>query len=240
MIRSFEKLRHGWFSDAINLNVVKEPVWRARLNNAFLCWAFRQPVPRPAIPDRLGYEHPDQNPRTQRYWENRPILYESPAGTDPWLIELARVTIPYASIGILKSFEQVVILTDEGEFCFSGSANWGHPFVLPDWLTITWHFRLERVTGTEPALINQSGLNVEALLPGEPHFDLAIMDNIWFPASSPASQNIHLTIGGRYRFRVLALVERDEEYTISIAAKIRGFRLSAFDAFTVLPVRSIW
>ena len=241
MIRNFDKLRHDGFARAIKKNVVKEPSWRARLNNRFIQWALSQPLEKPTVPARQLYELPELNPRTLHYWQNRPILYSAPAGTDPWLIELARVVIPSENIGILKSLEQVVVHPDlQNPNYFSISGQWGNPFPFPAGLIITWHLRLERVTGTEPALINQSGVGVQALLPGEPHFELPEFDNLWFPASSPASQNIHLTIGGRYRLRVLALVERADEYDLSIACKIRGFRLSPYDKFTLFPLRALW
>jgi hypothetical protein len=72
------------------------------------------------------------------------------------------------------------------------------------------------------------------------HFDISEMRDLWFPAASSSSQNFHLTVGSRYRLRVVAIVERDAEYALEIAAKIRGFELSSFDTTSLLAIRAIW
>lgn len=239
-MRSFERLRHDFFERAIKKNVVKEPAWRARLNNAFFSWAMRQPLEQSEIPCKNQFERPEVNPRTQRYIEHTYGLQTSPATGDPWMIELARTTVPGAFTAIIKSFEQFVSHASiEAPFICSESENWGNPFILPTDFDVTWHFRIERGDTPEPAQLNFNGLNPE--LPGEPHLEYSVMEDLWFPASSPASQNIHLTIGGRYRFRVIAIVTWPGDYLeMGIAAKIRGFRLSAFDRLTLLPIRSTW
>lgn len=238
-MRAFERLRHDMFSRVISKNVVPEPAWRARLNNSFIQWAMGQPLTRSEIPCKNEFERPEVNPRTQRYVEHTYGLQTSPAGGDPWMIELARLTIPSANTAIVKSFEQVVLQAGEETDVYSESQNWGNPFILPDGFNVAWHFRLERGDNPEPVQLNVSGVN--PVLPGEPHFEVSQMNDLWFPASSPASQNIHWTIGGRYRFRVIAIVTWPVAYEeVSIAAKVRGFRLSSFDRFTILPIRSNW
>ena len=240
MLRNFERMRHGMFNRAIFGNVVKEPGWRSRLNTAFIRCAFAQPLVRSEIPRKLLFEKPEMNPATQRYWEHTYGLQTSPAGTDPWLVELARVTIPQAAVGIVKSFEQFVYHPDIAEpVYYSESGNWGNPHILPAaTVTIRWIFRLERDEAPEPAQLVYSGPNPE--LPGVPHYEQPDMTELWFPAASPPSQNFHLTIGGRYRFRVFALLEWTAEYSIGVSAKIRGFRMSPYDSLTLRPLRSVW
>lgn len=222
---------------AIRFNILPEPRWKARLNNAFIRWAFSQPVPRGFYSINKD-ENPEQNPKTQRYWEHTFGLMEAPSGTTPWVIELARISIPDSFVGVCKGFEQFVDV--EGESPVTTSDDWGNPFILPDEIRITWYFRLERCDTGEPPQINASSVSPMILLPGEPHFDVSEMRDLWFPAASPPSQSFHMTVGGRYRLRILAIVERDEEYDIGIAAKIRGFRISSFGIFSNQSIRSIW
>lgn len=241
MARSWEKMRHLGFDRAIRKSVVKEPKWRARIPNGFISWAMAQYRPISPIKNRHAYQAPEINPRTQQYVEHTWGLMEAPAGTVPWLIELSRIVIPDNRIGIIKGLEQVLTHSDlESPQYFSTSANWGNPFPFPPTVDVTWYLRLERVTGVEPAQLNISAVGVQALLPGEPHFDLPELHDLWFPASSAASQNIHLAVGGRYRLRLCAIVERTAEYALSISGKLKGFHLSSFDSYTLLPVRSIW
>lgn len=228
------------FNRAIIKNVVKEPSWRSRLNSAFIRYACSHRPIRSEIPFKRWYEKPEMNPATQRYWEHTFGLQTSPAGTDPWLIELARVNIPQAYIGIIKSLEQFVYHPDiQNPVIYSGNSNWGNPHVIPvSTVTVRWLFRLERGDTPEPAQLNYSGPN--PIVPGEPHFEQPDMTELWFPAASPVSQNFHMTIGGRYRFRVFALLEWVSEFSIGISAKIRGFRLSPYDRLTLRPLRSVW
>lgn len=233
-------MRHGFFDRVIRKNVVKEPEWRARLNTSFLRFVSSQSLVRSEIPKKRLFEKPEVNPLTQHYWEHTFSVQDSPAGTDPWLIELARLNVPEAYTAVCKSFEQFVARTGESAIVYSLNEYWGNPHGLPDSVNIRWLFRLERGDTPEPAQINYSGLAPNPRIPGEPHFELPEMEEIWFPAASPVSQNFHMTIGGRYRFRVLALVERTSDVDLQISAKIRGFQLSSFDNFTLLPLRSVW
>lgn len=240
MLRSWEKMRYDGFSRAIQNNAIKEPSWHRRLNNRFLTWVMTQPIPvLPELPNKRAYQTPEQNPLTQRYWENTRGLLEAPTGTVPWLVELARISIPDESVAIVKGFEQFIDV--EGESPLTASADWGNPFILTQYgITVEWYFRLERNDGGEPAWINISSPTPRVYLPGEPHFDVHVYQDVWFPAGSPPSQNFHMTIGGRYRLRVLALVARTEQYDLKIAAKIRGFDLSNFDPNTLFAIRANW
>lgn len=240
-MRSWEKLRYGWYRTAIEKNVIREPRWRSRLNNRFFLWAMSGC--HYGRNSRLPFEKPEQNPLTQRYWENThpdsPLT--APAGVVPWVVELCRTSVPMASVAICKSFEQFVYHPDlQSPSHFSISSSWGNPFPLPATVRITWHFRIERSGTGEPVWINASSPTPAVLLPGVAHSDIAEVRDLWFPAASSSSQNFHLTIGSRYRLRVIAVVERDVEYELELAAKIRGFRLSSFDAMSLLAIRSIW
>ena len=244
MLRNFERLRQGYFQQAIIKNIVNEPKWHRRLNNGWLKWALNQPLSAPIVPEipcKRLYERPEVNPLTQKYVEHTYGLETSPAGGVPWLIELARVNVPEAYTLILKGFEQYLEHPDiQNPIYFSVSGLWGRPFQLPTGVNIVWLFRVERGDTPEPAQINLAAPS--HTLPGQPHFEIAEMHDLWFPAGSPPSQNFHMTVGGRYRLRVLALVTWaiGSSYQLQIAAKVRGFRISAFDKNTLLPMRSVW
>jgi hypothetical protein len=239
MLRNFEGLRHDMFARAIRSNVVIEPRWRRRIHNRFFRFATDHELVKPTTLSQGLFEHPELNPLTHRYWESTPNLYAAPAGIIPWVIELARVSIQDAQVGVCKSLEQVVIHPDiQSPQYYSTIASWGNPFVLPDLLTITWYFRLERCDTPEPPVINVSSPTPQVFLPGEPHFDLPQITDLWFPAASPPGQNIHLTIGSRYRLRVVAIVERTQEFAVSISAKIRGFSVGVYSDHTLRSIRS--
>jgi hypothetical protein len=244
MDRNFERLRHGFFQRSITKNIVNEPSWHRRMNNGWLKWAMSRPLSEPVvseIPYKRLYERPEVNPLTQHYIEHTYGLETSPEGGVPWLIELARINVPEAYTVVLKGFEQYLEHPDvQNPIYFSVSGSWGRPFQMPADIDVVWMFRVERGDTAEPPQINVAAPS--HTLPGTPHFEVAEMRDLWFPAGSPPSQNFHLTIGGRYRLRVLALVTWafGSEYQLQIAAKVRGFRVSAFDTMTLLPVRSVW
>lgn len=232
------------FDRVIKKNVVREPPWRSKLNVSFLRYSMalgRVVRPAPDTPFKLLYEKPEVNPLTQNYWEHTFDLQAHPGGVNPWLIELARVVVPEGYVGVLKSFEQVVEHEAiETPVHYSESGNWGRPFLIRDAnVSLTWYFRLEHWTGFEPPQVNTVN-PAPRDWPGVPHFEQPQMRDIWFPASSPASQNIHMTIGSGYLMRVLCLVELTAAYDLSISAKIRGFKMSAYNPSTLFAIRSVW
>lgn len=241
LMRNFEQLRYAMLNQAIRKNVIREPKWRSRINLGFLAWANLQATRHavaPTIFRQASYEHPELDPLTQRYWESTRGLLDAPAGIVPWVVELARISVQDGQIGICKSLEQVVIHPDlQSPSYYSTISSWGNPFVIPTTVGVTWHLRLERCDQGEPAWINASSPTPAILLPGEPHFDLPQITDLWFPAASPSGQNIHLCIGSRYRLRVIAVVTRTEEFALSVSAKIRGFSQGVYSPYTLRSLR---
>jgi hypothetical protein len=240
-MRAFERLRHSGLKYAIESNVINEPRWRSRLNNGYLRWAMSRFPSYSPIQNKAIFERPEQSPLSQHYWEQTEGLIAAPANLIPWVVELARIHVPDSWVGVMKSFEQVLIHVDvQNPIYFSQSGQWGNPFNLPATVQVRWHFRVERDDFGEPPLVNGSSLAPETLLPGNPHPDFPWADDLWFPAAAPPSQNIHLIIGSGQRLRIVAVVQRTVLYDLSIAAKIRGFRQSAYHPMTQLAIRSIW
>lgn len=242
MIRNFEKLRHAYFERTIGKSVMREPRWHSRLNDAFLNWAMRVKAPdSDVIPGQAHYERSSDNPLTQNYFESTIGLVTHPGGIDPWLVELARLTVPASKVAVVKSFEQVFIHSDvEGDTVFSASNLWGNPFSVSSVAAIDdieWLWRIEKTEGAVAPFVN---LTNPVQVPGIPHPEIASMHDLWFPAASSPSQNIHITIGGGMTLRLFSLVRLNAAYDIQIAAKVRGFHVSEFDAMTKLAIRSIW
>jgi hypothetical protein len=245
MIRSFDMATHTLFRRTIDRNVVKEPPWMAKLNNRFFVdamWRAAHPnmtspfADRGAIRNKRAYQAPHQSPLTQKYWESTLDLKTHPGGTDPWLVELARVDIQWDEVGVIKGFQQYLV---NEVTHYSESANWGRPFVPPTEASLTWYFRVESITGPTPPAISLLNPGPQDW-PGAPHQEFPQCRDLWFPACSPASQNFHLTVGPGNRLRVLALVDLVTDVDIEISAKISGYRMSLYAAETLLAIRALW
>lgn len=239
-MRDFPIDAHRGLTVAISKGIAREPRWRARLNSAWLTSVIEAELPIPAFPDRQRFDFADRNPLSMRTWENTRGLIAHPGGTDPWLVELARQPVEFNTLSVVKSFEQVLEHADiEDPIHFSQSGNWGRPFIFPVGLAIRWYFRLSPYNGASPPWINVFNPAPQDW-PGEPHFDISEMQDLWFPAGSPPTQSFHMLIGGGYLLRILALVELDAEYDLSIAAKIRGYSVGAYGVSSQLAIRSLW
>jgi hypothetical protein len=178
-----------------------------------------------------------QLPTTRRYTQSRgPVIGRL---TQPsalaWMAEVARFSVPYGSVGIIKSFEQYV---GQGETVYTTSEHWGNPYPLPT--SITWFFRLSHIHLLGSPWINVSGLSaIPDYLPGISYDDFARTDDIWFPAASSGSSNIHLPIPGGQVVRVIALVGASQT-PVSISAKLAGTVQSEMSKDAQFTVRTSW
>jgi hypothetical protein len=241
-MRNFEQLRYDFFRRIIDKNVLREPSWRERLNNAFLSWAMSvQPPASDVIPEQGKYERAADNPLTQNYFESAPVVMTHPGGVGDWLAEVARVIVPKSRVGVVKGFEQFLVHDDiAGDTVFSRADSWGNPFLASDIAavdSVRWLWRIEPTTGAVPAMISQVN---PPMIPGIPHPNVPEMTDLWFPATSAAAQNIHVTIGGGNTLRVFALITLNAEYALRVAAKVKGFTISQYDPMTKIAIRSIW
>jgi hypothetical protein len=239
-MRSFPRMAYHGLKCAVKRDIVKEPKWRRRIPLGWIGLAIREIAPSPTVPNRGNYDHPGTNPLSMRYWEQTRGLIDHPGGTDPWLVELARHVVPLGHVGVVKSFEQVLDHPAiEGSLYFTASSNWGRPYILPAGVTVRWLWRLDEYNGTSPPWI--STLNPAPQdYPGISHWDCPNMEDIWFPAGSPPSQNFHLLTTGGYCLRVLALIETTSDYALSVSAKIRGFDVGQYGLTSQLAIRSLW
>lgn len=179
-----------------------------------------------------------QLPTTRRYVQSRhPVAgrLTQPDAALPWMCELARFAVPFGSVGIVKSFEQYL---GQGETVYTTTENWGNPFVLTT--SVTWFFRLSHIHLLGTPWINVSGLSaIPDYLPGISYDDFERSNDIWFPAASSSSSNIHLPIPGGQFLRVLAIVGTSQT-PVTIAAKIAGTSQSEMSKDAQFTVRTSW
>jgi hypothetical protein len=186
----------------------------------------------------LGQQSSWQLPTTRRYLQSK----QPPAGapsTQPnpaldWMVELSRYAVPYGSVGIIKSFEQYV---SSGGTVYTVSENWGNPFASP---SVTWFLRLSHISKQAAPWINVSGLSaIRDYLPGTAYNDFEHSEDVWFPAGSSSSSNIHLPIPGGFVVRLIAIVDATQS-AVSIAAKLAGTTQSETNQDAQFTVRTSW
>ena len=243
-MRSYFKEVGDGFRAALSHGVVKEPSWRSRCNNAFVDWATSQIPPNESVKYQKGYEVSDQNPLTQRYFENTRgrVTYYDEAPSVAYYFEVAKKAVPPGFVGVVKSFQQyfahVEIATTT---VYSESDFWGDPFAIErdlGWIP-RWHFRIENYDGSEPAWITAPV--VGTVLPGIAHSDLAFSDGLGFPWVSPGAENIHLLIPGGKRLRVIVEVPAlESDLNIEVGGAIRGYTIGDYGYQTLLAIRSNW
>lgn len=193
----------------------------------------------PVVSPWLQKQSSWQLPATRRYVQSRfppttPSVQPNPAQN--WMAELARYPVPYGSIGIIKSLEQYV---SQGFQLHSTSANWGNPFSLG--IPISWYLRLSPYARLNDAWVNVSGAGaVPNLLPGFAYDDLSRTDDIWFPASSCSTTNVHLVIPGGYYLRVVVIVGANQGDAVSVACKLAGSVQLETNNEAQLTVRTSW
>jgi hypothetical protein len=179
-----------------------------------------------------------QLPTTRRYVQSRhPVSGKltQPNASLSWMAEIARFVVPYGSVGIIKSFEQYVA---QGETVYTTSAHWGNPFPLSS--SISWFFRLSHIHLLGNPWINVSGLSaIPDYLPGISYDDFARSDDLWFPACSSSSSNIHLPIPGGQFLRLIVLVGTSQT-PVSISAKLAGTVQSEMSSDAQFTVRTSW
>lgn len=186
----------------------------------------------------LGQQSSWQLPQTRRYQQSRfpsenPVTHAS--STLDWMVELARWPVPIGSVGVVKSFEQFV---GEEQSVYTTSNNWGNPYPLT--MNIRWFFRLSPIDSlSEPWIDVTGGGAVPQYLPGLPYNDLPFTDDLWFPAGSCSSANIHLPVPGGYSLRIVAIVTAPD-FDIRIAAKICGSVQSETNKDAQFVLRTSW
>ena len=222
------------FRRSFTAGVVREPRWHAEASQSWATMAALCHPRQPSIPAYPSFEQSAQQPGTLVHWEQSFALqtHPGPAPYGLWVIEVARHGCGDSETAVIKSFEQVYRLERETELSCPW---WGDPYRLwPD--RIRWHFRTESWTG---AFIPQWQALGAVDLPGDPHRETPVFDDLWFPAGSPTSQNIHVTIGSRTILRVLAEVPASSSIPY-VAAKIRGFGFRAFAPVNIPALKTIW
>lgn len=194
----------------------------------------------------LGQQSSWQLAATRRYQSSRfppgaPLA--QPVSDEDWCVEIARWPCPAGSVGIIKSFEQFFSrISLGGENVYTTSANWGNPYpTYPNSLGVRWYFRLSPLRLIDGRWRNVSGLSaIPEYLPGIPYDDFPWTDDLWFPAASSSSANIHFPVPGGHFLRVIAIVAGSQETSARISAKIAGSLQSELSRDAQFMLRTSW
>lgn len=188
----------------------------------------------------LGKQNTWLMPETRRYLTSvSPVVTPSVLSvSSPWLVELARFSVPENQFGIVKSFEQFLSLPGNPPTLYSGIQAWGNPFSMGA-NHVSWCFRLSPLADTQTTFSNITGLGaIVDHLPGRPYTDLPQTDDIWYPAGSPASANVHLPVPGGFCLRVFLLTPAIAG--LNAAAKLAGTIQSELSSESQKVARVVW
>lgn len=166
-----------------------------------------------------------------------------------WGVELARFIVPDGYIGIIKGLEQYLatvwgIPGGTDAFVYSQNSRWGVPgpwhAVAPPGIPSsdlgTWHFRLHNLSRTTPIWWNALGI---VQLPDLPYTDFPNDEQLWFPAGSASSQNLHLIVPAGRMLRVI-YVTPEQNARFEVACKLRGFIQSDRTLESAYNARTNW
>ncbi|MFA5435824.1 MAG: hypothetical protein WC372_07300 [Candidatus Neomarinimicrobiota bacterium] len=238
-MRDFNRDTLVGFRNALEAGVVREPAWHVALGQKWSTAASLAAgsAPAPAFPGFSSFQQAAQQPGNLLHWEATFGLQMHPGAWpyDHWIVELARYGCGDSETAVIKSFEQYYTIPREGYCC---PPWWGDPYLLyPD--VLRWHFRTQPFTGDAGSIPPWNVVGGSGELPGEPHRETPVFDDLWFPAGSPPSQNIHISIASKTLLRVLIEVP-PMDLQPAVAAKIRGFVFRAFLPVNTLALKAIW
>lgn len=224
-------------NNAVAGDLIAEPYFRSIVNLGLWSWATHQPRIKPTVYRRQKYEDLAGDARTQHYWENTLGFFQFEQIVSTWLVEVARTETPAGVVAIMKSFEQYIRepQIEAQDIVLSESENWGNPGLSQG--RYRWHFRIEPYRGLTTPVISSGP---PYFLPGLPHPDLPFIDDIWYPAASPVSQNWHLIVDEKTRLRVFCEILTPTISGLELAAKIRGYRIGVYSSEALLSARSLW
>lgn len=145
-----------------------------------------------------------------------------------WASEVARFVVPAGNIGVVKGFEQYLASIDEqgSATIYSRNDRWGVP---GPWHAggsaitgqFAWHFRTRSLSAVRPPWYDAYGPAVQ-LLPDQQYSDFPRADDLWWPAGSAASQNIHLLVPSGTMLRVFFVIPEQDVLT-EVAAYLKGY-----------------
>lgn len=198
-------------------------------------------------PNTSQVQNAGVSPKSIRYRDSSRGRQVHPSTAAPyleWSVELARFRVPYGYVGIVKGFEQYLAQKEELEnpaFVYTQNSRWGIP---GPWHTGineisdsgVWHFRLRAITRNDPPWWNAIG---GRSLPDLPYTDWPEERNLWWPAGSCASQNIHLIIPAGHMLRVIYRTPA-QDVRLEVAAHLKGYIQSDRIAEMALNTRTNW
>lgn len=176
----------------------------------------------------------------------RRIHPETTAPYSEWWTELARFIVPHGHVGVIKAFEQYLAQREEDQlpaFVYTQNARWGIPGPWHTGLTNEiadsgiWHFRLRSLGNASPAWFDVIGASSH--LPDHAYGDHPQEFDLWWPAGSAASQNMHWVIPGGHMLRVI-YHSPEQAVRLEVAAKLKGWVQSDRTAEAAQNIRTNW
>lgn len=233
-MRNFSLESRFGLERTLKQGVIKEPRWLARVNMGFLDWATTQVTKQiETVPGERLFEKPFVNPGSFHYFESTRGLWDAgEAASAPFYRELARVSVPFDAVGVVKSFGQLFAVDNE---IFSNAANWG---TNPQGdQRPRWHFRLTPFDGEEPPIFSKPVSSV-MFLPGVAHSDFPYTDDLLYPLNSPTSERFHLIIPGGNMLRVIIEVTPISQVAWSAQCLLRGYTTGVYHESTMTGLRT--
>lgn len=158
------------------------------------------------------------------------------------IVELARVAIPYGSIGYLKRIDQFI--KDIDNLFFPTQCDyWGNPYPDSEDLGYCrWYLRLSQFEGNQPERFirhDTVALIPEMTLPGIPYYEMSEFRDIWFPPHA-SNQLPSLLIPGGYMLRYFCYAPPGETYRWVVAGRLQATMQSVMSDLTHKNTQRSW
>lgn len=184
-----------------------------------------------AATNTADWENAGKSPKSIRFRESSRGRVVHPGESPPfaaWNVELARFAVPRGKIGVVKGFEQYLAqsaVLENPAYIYTQNSRWGIPgpwhtgIANPISNPGVWHFRLHNIRRAVPPWWTLVGAGS---LPDLPYTDFAHEEELWWPAGSAASQNIHLIVPAGYLLRLIYTTP-EQSVRLEVAAKLKGY-----------------
>lgn len=161
----------------------------------------------------------------------------------PWTVELARFDVPLGHVGLVKGFQQYLAHIGDPNYVYTLSDRWGAPgaWSLPSGgvsETGEWYLRLSRLKNAGG--IFESFTPLIWPLPGMPYTHNPVFRDLWYPAGSGPSQNVHLVVPGGYTMRLIYSTPAQDDYRLQVAGHLKGFIQSNISDEVLSNFRTNW
>jgi hypothetical protein len=238
--RQANQLLRDAFKDGI-IETVLRPFSGYRIPHEMFSWVLSEDAVK-KHPQNANQFDLLQHPKSRRYQESRFEAQTHPDIAQYWAVELAQIVVPQGHVGFLMGLEQVLNDAD-GNYYPSNQEYWGSPqFVLSDVNNCRWYLTLDFYDGSLPVPFNFSSTSAigPAVLPGMAYSELSEIDGLWYPAHSPASQQLKTIIPGARMLRFFFLTPPTTDFQWQVRGRLRAYTQSTFSKDSQSNARLIY